>query len=317
MITVLVTGIGAIIGYGIINSLRQSSIPVRIVGMDIYDNNYGRHLVDAFYQAKKAYSDEYEDFILQLVQKESVDLIIPGIEQDMYRLFELRDKIPTTIVLNNELLTKLSKDKWQTYEYFKNNSDINLIPSAIDKKYEECVSLFGSPFLMKPRTSYASKGLHIIDNKQDFDFYDSQNNHQNIYQTIVGTTEEEYTVGVFGDGKGGYFDSIILRRMLAQTGATDKAEVVIENRQILDYVDSICKVTKPIGPTCIQLRKDEKQVYLLEINPRISSSCSIRCAAGFNEADMCLKYYLLHEPIVPQEKRPIKAVRYVADCIYE
>ena len=39
-IRVLVTGVGAIIGYGIIKSLRQSDYSVYIVGMDIYDDKF-------------------------------------------------------------------------------------------------------------------------------------------------------------------------------------------------------------------------------------------------------------------------------------
>ena len=47
MINVLVTGVGAIIGYGIINSLKmQNEYPIRIVGMDIYDDAYGQFLCD-------------------------------------------------------------------------------------------------------------------------------------------------------------------------------------------------------------------------------------------------------------------------------
>ena len=36
MTTVLVTGVGAIIGYGILRSLRQTSRPLRLIGTDIY-----------------------------------------------------------------------------------------------------------------------------------------------------------------------------------------------------------------------------------------------------------------------------------------
>lgn len=317
MITVLVTGIGAVIGYGIIKSLRQSSIPVRIVGMDIYEDNYGRHLVDAFYQAKLAYSAEYEEFIVDLVKKENIDLIIPGIEQDMYRLYELQNRILSKIVLNNELLTSISKDKWATFEYFREHSRLNLIPTAINCSFADCKKLYGERFLIKPRTSYASKGLHIIENIEDFEFYDKQNNHQNVYQQLVGTKDDEYTISIFGDSKGGYLNSIILKRYLAQTGATDKASVVLKDELIMKYVDEICLITKPVGPTNIQLRKCGDTIYLLEINPRISSSTSIRCAAGYNEAEMCIKYYLLKEPIEQTIIKPIKAVRYIADCIYE
>ena len=93
-ISVLVTGVGAIIGYGIINSLRkQNDISVRIVGMDIFDDAYGQFLCDKFYIAERADSPKYQDFINDLIAKEKIDLIIPGIEQDMYRLAELKDNI--------------------------------------------------------------------------------------------------------------------------------------------------------------------------------------------------------------------------------
>ena len=59
MINVLVTGVGAIIGYGIINSLKmQNEYPIRIVGMDIYDDAYGQFLCDKFYVAERADSEK-------------------------------------------------------------------------------------------------------------------------------------------------------------------------------------------------------------------------------------------------------------------
>jgi carbamoyl-phosphate synthase large subunit len=317
MTTVLVTGVGAIIGYGIIKSLRQSVIPMRIIGMDIYAENYGKHIADKFYQAKRADSEEYDSFMRELIAKENIDLILTGIEQDLYRLHQLKHNIPTKIVMNNDLLIGLSKDKLLTYNYFKSNSSLNLIPTLTDCDFEKCARDLGLPFLIKPRSSYASKGLYIVDNESDFKFFDSLNNHNNVYQKLVGSNEAEYTISIFGDGSGSFFDYIILRRQLAQTGATDKAEVVEQDDQIMQYIETICKITKPIGPTNIQLRTEGEQVYLLEINPRISSACSIRTAANYNEPEMCLKYYLLEQEIVPTKKQRIKSIRFIKDFFYE
>ena len=47
MHTVLVTGVGAIIGYGAVRSLRKSRTDVRIVGMDIYPDAVGQVWCDA------------------------------------------------------------------------------------------------------------------------------------------------------------------------------------------------------------------------------------------------------------------------------
>lgn len=314
-INVLVTGVGAIIGYGIINSIRAQKVyPVRIVGMDIYDDAYGQFLCDKFYIAERADSPRYLDYINDVIDKESIDLIMPGIEQDMYRLHELEDKVHTKVVLNNDLLINLSKDKLETFRFFKEKG-VNVIPTFFGIPYEQCVAKLGNPFLLKPRTSYASKGIHKIYSEEDFKFY-NKHPEDNICQRIIGTDSSEYTIAIFGKGDGTYADYIILRRKLAQTGATDKATTVLYDKALMDYVDKICEITKPFGPTNIQLRKDGDEVYLLEINPRISSACSLRTHLGYNDPLKCIELYLNNRHMAPIEKKVMHAVRFIDDYFY-
>ena len=313
---VLVTGVGAIIGYGIIKSLRsQQDHDVRIIGMDIFDDAYGRFLCDEFYVAQRADSPAYLDFINGLIEKENIALIIPGIEQDIYRLHELGDKVNTKVVLNNDLLINLSKDKLETFRFFKDKG-INLIPTLFKCSYRDCVAELGNPFLLKPRSSYASKGIHKIFSEEEFDFY-NKHPEDNIFQRIVGTESSEYTISVFGKGDGSYADYIILRRKLAQTGATDKAETVLYDKALMDYVDRISAITKPYGPTNIQLRKEGDEVFLLEINPRISSACSIRTHMGYNDPLKCMELYLYDRHMPSAEKKVMHAVRFIDDFFYE
>jgi len=63
----------------------------------------------------------------------------------------------------------------------------------------------------------------------------------------------------------------------------------------------------------IQLRTEAGVPYLLEINSRVSSSCSIRTKMGYNEPEMCVRYYLMGESIVPAPRKPGRAIRYIAD----
>ena len=116
---VLVTGVGAIIGYGIINSLRKSNLNLNIIGTDIFGDAYGRNLVDKFYVNVLASSPNYIEHINSIISKEKIDLILPGIEQDLYALYPFKDKINAKIVLNNEICINISKDKLLTYNYFK------------------------------------------------------------------------------------------------------------------------------------------------------------------------------------------------------
>ena len=283
--------------------------------MDIYDDAYGQFICDKFYIAERADSPSYLYFINGIVDKENIDLIMPGIEQDMYRLHELGKQVKTKVVLNNDLLINLSKDKLETYKFFKDKG-LDAIPTLFKEPYSECVKQLGYPFLLKPRASYASKGIHKIYTEEEFNFY-NKHPEDKICQRIIGTDTSEYTIAVFGKADGTYADHIILKRKLAQTGATDKATLVPHDEQIMRYVDEICMLTKPSGPTNIQLRKEGDKVYLLEINPRISSACSIRTVMGYNEPLKCIEYYLYGRCMPPKEKKALNAVRFIGDYFYE
>jgi carbamoyl-phosphate synthase large subunit len=314
---ILVTGAGAIIGYGIINSLRESGLPVKIVATDIYNNAYGQHIADKFYKGVLASCESFIEFINSIVEKEKIDLIIPGIEQDLYAFHKNIGKLNCKVVMNNDLCIEISKSKLATFEYFKEHSNIKLIPTLHRVSYEDCVQNLGVPFILKPISSYASKGIQIIKSHDDFDFYLKNINNHCIFQKIIGTQDDEYTISIFGDGRGDYLDNIILKRYLSQEGATSFAEV-IENDLITEYVNKIVFLLKPEGPTNIQVRREKNEIFLLEINPRISSACSIRSAFGYNEPAMCLKYYITNETLISSKKKKGKAIRFICDqIIYE
>ena len=135
-----------------------------------------------------------------------------------------------------------------------------------------------------------------------------------MVQRIVGDSEHEYTVGVFGYGNGEANKPIIMKRKLSGEGATAKAEV-IECEEIERKVDSFVKLLKPVGPTNFQFRKNGNDYLLLEINPRISSSTSLRTSFGYNEAEMCIEYFVEGtKPITGSIKKGM-AIRYISDYL--
>ncbi len=311
MYNILVTGVGSIIGYGIIDGLRKSSLPVNITGIDIYEDAYGGFCSDRFVKGVRADDPGFIDFINELIVRHNIDLIIPGIEPDLYKLWICRDQLKTKVVFGNEICLQLSKDKLHTFNYLK-SFDISLIPTLHDVQFDQCASELGIPFLLKPILSSASKGIEHISTAEEFDFFTRRINGECIYQRITGTVEDEYTSCVFGDGKGGFFDSIILKRKLSGEGSTNRAQLVRDD-QIQEYIIRLCRILKPEGPLNIQLRKEDGVVYLLEINTRVSSSCSIRTMMGYNEPEMCVRYYLMNEILQPGIRTASRAVRYIAD----
>ncbi|BBP60844.1 hypothetical protein PHLH4_44340 [Pseudomonas sp. St316] len=78
MKTVMVTGVGAIMGYGLLKSLRAASPSVRLVGTDIYDDAVGRGWCDVFVQAPLTAVPEYGQWLGDTLARHKVDLLIPG-----------------------------------------------------------------------------------------------------------------------------------------------------------------------------------------------------------------------------------------------
>lgn len=314
---ILVTGVGAIIGYGIIKSLKNSKYDINIIGMDIYDDAVGQKWCNKFIQAIPAKDENYYNFIVNIIEKNNVDLVFFGTEQEITTLVAEKENIPTSIyskfVINKSEIVELSKDKWKTYEYLL-KKDLPAIKSMIEGTFKEFTQELGLPFLLKPRCSYASKGIVKIYEEEDLLYYRKKVKEDFMVQEIVGDDDNEYTVAIFGIGDGKFINSISLKRKLSQEGSTAKARVV-DIQQLNERVEVLTQLLRPIGPTNYQFRFHKGEFLLLETNPRISSSTSIRQAFGYNEAEMCIDFFVNKE--IPK-KVNIKsgyAIRYIEDVV--
>ncbi|MDH3999214.1 MAG: ATP-grasp domain-containing protein [Desulfuromonadales bacterium] len=314
--TVLVTGVGAIIGYGIIRSLKRLPSPPQIIGMDIFADAVGGSWCDHFVRAVAANDPGYVDFIRQTVLEHEIDLILPGIEQDAWSLSVARQELAASgvaLALNCAELITLAHDKWHMHQALQ-QAGFPTIKTRIDGSFDQLSSELGAPFLLKPRRSYASKGIYPLHCEEDLHYWRRKLGDGFMVQQIVGSDEEEYTIGVFGYGDGTSSNQIALRRTLSGEGATAKAWSV-ECPQLTAVVDAMVKHFRPIGPTNFQFRKHEGEYLLLEVNPRISSSTSLRAALGFNEAAMCLDFYLDNKRAEPAKLRKGCALRFVEDVV--
>jgi len=318
-ITVLVTGVGAIIGYGLINSLRQSRYECRIIGIDIFHDAVGQKWCDKFIQGVRADSESFIDFINDIVAKEKVDLLIPGIEQDLKALIEGFDRLDHSAqyVLNNKALYKTFDDKKQTYKFLEGTADLIPYIDYSETLFEEAEAAFGLPFILKQDVSYASKGVAAIHDRKEFDFYIERFGSGCMAQKKLEIKDREYTCSLFGLGDGTFVNPIALRRELSQEGATKKAVNVKVNEILLDTMTRICQKCQFEGPTNLQFIEYEGKYLLLEINGRVSSSTSMRTLFGVNEAEMCIDHYLMGVRPETKEQRYGTIMRYIGDAYFD
>ena len=314
--TVIVTAVGAVIGYGVIHCLRKLASPPRIIGTDIYSDAVGQRWCDHFSQAVLAKDPGYIDYLLELIARFDVGLVIPGTEYELEALHRNRNRFrdcPAVVLLNRPGVIDSMGDKWLAHGVFT-GAGIATIPSRIDDDYKAAVAELGSPMLCKLRRSDAGKGMRIVDNEAEFEACRAEAGDNFMVQKIVGNDEEEYTASVFGFGDGTAINGPALRRKLSKAGATDKAWT-IEDPALTALMDSLTAHLKPLGPTNYQFRKHDGAYLVLEVNPRVSAATSIRAAFGFNEAAMCVDWFLNGLRPEPPVLRKGFALRYIADDV--
>lgn len=316
MKTILVSGASGIVGYGILRSLRKEVENYKLVGTTIYDFSVAPAFCDVFEKALPTDHPDYIDWLCSTIKKHSIHMIIPGIEADLFRWNEEREKLLSTGVfplLNNSELIELCKDKWLFYQQLIKHEKSFVIPTVIEADFTN----FSVPVILKPRRGYGSKGIIKINNESEFEQHKDKLGKGYIMQPIVGNDEEEYTVSGFFDRSSILIDSFSLRRKLSADGFTSEAQVTDYNFDEILY--SLSESFKPIGPTNFQFRMDNGNAKLLEINPRISSATSIRAGFGYNESGMSVKYFL--DGILPQKmnKEDLlgkRAIRYTEDYLF-
>jgi len=320
-LNIVVTGVGAVIGQGIVRSLRRCTESLTIIGVDRNADASGRRRCDRFVQkpANEA-GKAYVSFWHELIETHAVDMVIPGIEPDVFFFDDNRhefDAGSARVVLNSPELICLGKDKWATFERLR-AAEIDVISSRVSGSWDECVAALGpAPLLMKPRQGSGGIGIVSLDDRADFDYWQKKSGSNFMVQKIVGSDDQEYTVSVFGFGDGRSTPPAILRRTLGPVGATWWAETVDTCEPISRAVGIMNKELQPEGPTNYQFRLQDDKAFLLEINPRISASTSIRAQLGINEAWMCIEHYLHNRQIEPASLRPGRAYRYIEDEVIE
>lgn len=317
MKNILVSGASGIIGYGILRSLQLSGNKYKLIGTTIYNDSAAEGFCDIFEQAVATNDPNYIDWLVKIIKKHNIELIIPGIEADMYKWVEHTTEIESTgakIVLNSKELIHLCHDKWVFYLKLQAAQSPFAIETTLESDFTILKNKFGLPFLLKPRCGHGSKGIVRVDSEIIFIKNKEFIGTDLMVQPTIGNDNEEYTTSAFCDGKGGFAAYMTLKRRLSKDGFTEKAEVV-ELEKIEEALQALCELFKPIGPTNFQFRKDAAGLKLLEINPRISSSTSIRAKFGYNESQMAVDYFLegkeIEQPIIKKGK----AIRYIEDLI--
>jgi len=299
---VLVTGIGGNVGQGILRNIRSFNSQIKLIGSNIEQISAGNHFCDQNYVVPYAYDKDYISEVEKIVDRESVDLIIPS--TDYEALYLAKSKLSTISLVPNYESVEILLDKYKTWIFFEANG-IPFAKSYLPKKYKEGTF---SEFIIKPREGRGSRGLAF--NPKDLSIYNDEYIVQNLYKGI------ELTCAVYVDKNGNIHGLITLQRELVN-GATNNCWVNDDyDDQLQEIALKMVEKMSLRGAFNIQAIVENGVAVPFEINCRISGTNSIRSQFGFKDVQYAIQEYLFDE--VPQRILIVKgsATRVLMDVIY-
>src|SRR5207248_6886655 len=98
-VTVLITASGAPGTAALLRGLRENGErDVRLVGADMSERSIGKHLCDAFQLVPAGSDPAFADAVLEIVEREHVDVVLPQSSFDLPGLAAARDRFPVPVL---------------------------------------------------------------------------------------------------------------------------------------------------------------------------------------------------------------------------
>ncbi len=326
-ITVLLSASGSPTMPGLVECFRANGERnIRIVGIDMSPDPTCRFMVDAFYEVPPATDPAYWSIVLEICQREEVDIYFPNISAEVDALIDHRatfEEVGTLISMSNPKSIKIANNKLSMYRMLKEAGmpvpEFIEVNTVDDFKYG-CKEL-GFPeraLCLKIVGGSGSRGVRVIDNKKSrytLFAYEKPNSLVTSFEemlSILESTERldtmllmpflpgnEYTVDVLADHGSLLYQ--VGRENLVSLMSIAQESVLSKDEHAYEVSQKVVELLQFDGNVGFDFMRDaEGTAVLTDINPRITATVSVIAAGGVNLPYLRVKQ-LLGEPLPERE----------------
>lgn len=267
MARILLSAAGGSVAPTIIRHLQDHGH--RVIGMDTQADAVGLHFCDEFIPAPLATDAAHYLAFLANIQSR-FDIFFPFIDEELTTLATHWSQLPTELAAKivvsppETLLTCTDKNRFQ---HACEQAHLPIAPRASQP-----------PAIAKPWRGRGGKGVVSLYDHELLSYYARQPNYL-IQKMIDGV---EYTVDMLLTRDAKPYSAVARKRLLAK-GVSINAQIdMAPDVLALAYQ---CAATLPFyGPINIQIMRElpSNDLYIIEINPRLSGSVRFTCQAGFD-----------------------------------
>jgi carbamoyl-phosphate synthase large subunit len=268
---ILITCIGCAPASAICRSLSE----YYTVGIDIQEECIGTFICNKYISLKDDFNTEtYWNKINQIIIEEKIHGIFVTGSHETYEWS--KRNFNCEVYLNNTKFIEITNNKLNTYDFcIKNNINVPELKKITDR-----------PIVIKQIEGCGSKGLKILKTHLENEFVNDLDGITMIQEYIYG---DEYTVDVISNQNGDIINIIPKKRLLIKNGQSFKS-VIEMNKEIIEFVKDVCYKFKNTSSINVQVIKNEKNIYLIEINPRFATTINLSIEGGVHIPKMLIEH---------------------------
>jgi len=272
MIRTLITSFGTNTSIGVAKALKNKDIVIYATDINHSYQCNGFAFADFYSKIPYYYSESFKDTLIDLINKNEIDCVIPIHDREIEIISELSIQYPE--------LTKWAVNKPELIQLCNNKKKINEKLEAIvtvPKTFNEHDAI-KFPIIVKPLNGVSSNGIKIINSQAEMknDYWSSNN----IIQKFV--KGKEYTIDCYTS----YSDKEIFcysvrERIETKAGMSVKARIV-DNQKLGELCKSIHNYIGYKGVSNIQFIEADDNYFFIELNPRFAGGGILTYKSGLN-----------------------------------
>ena len=321
-LTVILSACGAQFAPGLVKCLKDNGERnIRVIGIDMHYDATLDSLYDAIYEVPSASDPTYIDRILEICQKENVDVVLPFMSAELIPLLDRMedfDKAGVKVAVGDRKSIEITTNKYAFYAFLKEQGlkvpKFALIRKASDLKAAcEAVGYPQYPVCVKATELSGSRGIRMIDaSKSRFDilFGQKPNSFFTTFEDLQSTLNErpempemmamEYLPGEEGSvdliAENGEILYMCYRESNVNLASIPQEATLAYNEEAYQIARDVVKSLGLTGSADFDFKYDrDGHPVLMEINPRIAATMQIFKVGGLNLPYLRIKQLLGEE----------------------
>lgn len=267
----------------------------KLIGADMLLSAPTMHVVDKKYRVCRVTGEDYIPHLLDICEKEDIDLLIPLIDTELLILAENKERfkeVGTTALISDPDVIRITMDKYNTHEFLTENGfdapEVINLDEALNRDDIEY------PLLMKPARGSAGIGATKIERKEDLKFFKDKITNPILEEYLDGY---EHTLDILVDFDGKVRCVVPRKRLEVRAGEVSKGMTVKDKGIIMAGKRVVEALKVALGPITVQgFLTGDGSFKLTEINPRFGGGHPLAIAAGADYPRWIIEMMLGRDP---------------------